>query len=450
MSKCLAIKTGENTLEPTAQTNNTLNAIKLALLQKQAEQGLGFNTREIIEESCDWTAPVTGVYKITCIDGGSGGLAANGQFLNGGYSGKIIERYKHLTKGQIIPVTIGAGGIGEVGILQPSNNSGGISSFGDISTNLLNMDNRTPSSSHSLMGTSLQSDGVRGGGRGGASHVNWNATSATFYGAGGSACFLSPNTYTVSDGFQGCIIVEYFDPEKASLPTINDTDLIPYLTLLQRLDTLEKQFAENAVYNDKILITESGEWEAPVTGWYKILAVGGGSGGHINYFPGSNNNISAAIIMNGASGSYVHNVIKLEKGEVVQVTIGAGGNGSIRNSNVIEIAGSNSGDTIFKNIIAKGANNRTFADAFTDNMCYLQNSWMSSYFTDSDIIILNGAGFGSSIDFGNTGNAENEKGLYYGAGGGARCAKDGYKYAGNGAPGCVILYFHNPNKNQGV
>lgn len=75
-----------------------------------------WNTEEWITESGPWTAPVTGWYEVMVIGGGEGGLVFDDRTprisATGGASGEIYEGLRYYNKGQIIPVTIGAGGVG--------------------------------------------------------------------------------------------------------------------------------------------------------------------------------------------------------------------------------------------------------------------------------------------------------------------------------------------------
>lgn len=179
-----------------------------------------FNTREIIEESGEWVAPVTGTCRITVIDGGNGGFAnTSAHTINSGLSGAFDTVFRNFVKDQTIDVTIGAGGIGEVAAAYTSACTGGQTVFGDVYA-----DSRTivPSNTtwlHAGLSNYNRievSSSCVGGGAGyydGANNQN-----GRYFGAGGGAEVrrdASGNyTFYVGNGYQGCVIVEYYDASK--------------------------------------------------------------------------------------------------------------------------------------------------------------------------------------------------------------------------------------------
>lgn len=72
----------------------------------------------VLTSSTTFTAPATGVYKVTAVGGGAGGCSANGSMTNkdyaapGGASGGTAIKWVNLTKGQQVSVTVGSGGRG--------------------------------------------------------------------------------------------------------------------------------------------------------------------------------------------------------------------------------------------------------------------------------------------------------------------------------------------------
>lgn len=243
MSNCLAVNT-ENGLEKTAQANNVATAIKLALLQEQAMQGLGFNTREYITVSGEWEASVTGTYKITIIDGGDGvnynsTLADGARAMFGGKSGNFGEYYVQLTKGQKVDVTIGAGGIAGSGTVF----FGGKTFFGELGS--VDGTYLNPSVDwHHAAGVDAKSVFVYGGGFGGG-QANTVYQNGQWYGAGGGGYIHYDNsTLAVGNGYQGCVIAEYFDSSKVPLPVIDGEVLVPYISLIERIEALEAAISE--------------------------------------------------------------------------------------------------------------------------------------------------------------------------------------------------------------
>ena len=90
----------------------------------------------------------------------------------------------------------------------------------------------------------------------------------------------------------------------------------------------DSSFAENntkssgGVYNTEEWITESGEWVAPVTGWYEIWMIGGGTGGLCIS--------NVGFIAGGLSGRILSAVKYLQANQNVSVIIGAAGRGVVR------------------------------------------------------------------------------------------------------------------------
>lgn len=78
----------------------------------------------------------------------------------------------------------------------------------------------------------------------------------------------------------------------------------------------------NLRLNDEVWITESGEWTAPVTGWYEALLIGGGAGFYIDWDSTGGNWYMAS---GGYSGSYISKLVFLEKNQNISVVIGAAG-----------------------------------------------------------------------------------------------------------------------------
>lgn len=175
-----------------------------------------FNRRVYITESGDWEAPVTGWCKLQLISGGDGGVAnvsTGGTW--GGLSGIYLDAFARLQKGQIIPVTIGAGGIGKSGT-SSSVAVGGHTSFGDISTaspgKYIGKRFLRSQPHDSNDGNTLWSDGC-GLGHGSANNPNW--VNAQWYGGGGAViCHVNNAAASVfGNGYQGCVMVDYYDPD---------------------------------------------------------------------------------------------------------------------------------------------------------------------------------------------------------------------------------------------
>lgn len=201
-----------------------------------------YNTKEIIDESGDWIAPVTGWYRITCIGGGGGAnIHVNGtvaDYGSAGNTGGFKKEIRFYNKGQVIPVTIGAGGSKAISYQGQSGNStlGGITVFDDIETpqfggfdfNGINLNVQSVITNvwntKSLMAT--------GQGFGGGYHYNagsgTEAVDGHYWGAGGGAIldnvpvsaevpYTDPELYKLMDAYQGCVRLRYYNPDKTNL-----------------------------------------------------------------------------------------------------------------------------------------------------------------------------------------------------------------------------------------
>lgn len=90
----------------------------------------------VINSSQSWTVPanIAGntVWVTGCGGGGSGGISTSG-FVIGGFGGAFGKKIPYnATPSQIIPVVIGAGGLGVTGASAQTGNDGGNSSFGTL------------------------------------------------------------------------------------------------------------------------------------------------------------------------------------------------------------------------------------------------------------------------------------------------------------------------------
>lgn len=109
----------------------------------------------------------------------------------------------------------------------------------------------------------------------------------------------------------------------------------------------------NGNWNTEEWLTEGGEYEVPVTGWFNLLLIGGGAGAHVNW-SSTNRNWYAAV--GGYSGSYIHKNVFLEKGSKIPVIIGAAGENIIFDNSVttLGIEALRGGDTYFGEYKAVG------------------------------------------------------------------------------------------------
>ena len=219
-------------------------------IDKGAQINGAFNKKAAYTSSGSFTAPVTGIYRITLVGGGGGGSGA-GTLTSvhfsgaGGGQGGVFEFYENLTAGTSYSYTIGAGGSG--GAAGSATNStgsagaiGGDSSItignnvykagggyfgggaatgfvgGVGGTNLLNNQGVTPPScslcgGNGMYGTTDALPGV-GGGAGNRPYAYSGAL-----GSGGAGGIMSLYNGTVifgngMAGANGYITFEYYDP----------------------------------------------------------------------------------------------------------------------------------------------------------------------------------------------------------------------------------------------
>lgn len=213
-----------------------------------------FNTREVINESGEWTAPVTGTYKITVIGGGTGGLVRG----NADYSGRIVVRsgnsgeffttFKTLQKGQVIPVTIGAGGLKRIDpILDGNAVVGGITSFGDITAgNTLNYQHVPYKAWIANELETINSYPARIAGAGPGAMFGGTPNTP---GTGGSAQYeynLTEETYVynANDGAAGCVILEYYDAAKDKNISVDMASSVTMAELAEQIKALSARVKE--------------------------------------------------------------------------------------------------------------------------------------------------------------------------------------------------------------
>lgn len=144
------------------------------------------------------------MYEVLLINGGYGAVinaTTATLYAKGGGSGYRLTFLAYLEKGQVIPITIGAGGLGQVDSVTP--NGGGVTIFNGISTNDRWADRFADSGS--MCQTSRSTAWVTTG-MGGFSYA---------YGCGGYAS--AANNYTnksATDGAQGCVRLRFHNPDK--------------------------------------------------------------------------------------------------------------------------------------------------------------------------------------------------------------------------------------------
>lgn len=175
----------------------------------------------------------------------------------------------------------------------------------------------------------------------------------------------------------------------------------------------------NLLLNSEEWITESGTWAAPVTGWYNIMAIDGGGGGHID--------TAKTSAQGGASGVYKFATVYLEAGQSLDITIGSGGIGRAA------VAGSYDGGVT--TVGGVDFSHWTYANFISDIHTKGGNSTLDAHCT--------GAGLGGA-------RLGIHDGHWYGAGGGAIIENNNtVLQAHNGHQGVVVFRWHDPAKAAG-
>lgn len=196
------------------------------------------NTREILTTSGTYIAPVSGWYRIELRGGGGGGGAGKSTDIDyaggGGGSGGIFIVYEYLHNGEQYQYSIGAGGAARQDH-NPSPGGDGGSTVFKVSEGRVHTisggqggGNRGSESPAGISGGNPGPGGFPGGigaftrgeaGLPGGSGGMGAAASKTDYkpgqyGSGGAGGFSGQLGH---DGVQGCIILDYFDPEKEAV-----------------------------------------------------------------------------------------------------------------------------------------------------------------------------------------------------------------------------------------
>lgn len=288
-----------------------------------------------------YTAPKTGYYKITVKGGGGGGEnASSGQSTyfsgGGGGEGGTTIAYEKMTAGQTAAVVIGAGGA-----------SGSVGAKGGDSTVTVNSNTYTGGggggSANPFGGTGTIKGAAGGGsssrpvgisysstpgGEGGGAGGGVGGAAGTQGGGGSGGLVLANGTlYNGAAGGDGYATIEYIGISTkymlkaydAPTPSSAQIDLSQYASDLAARLTRE----QTPAFNKRDVVTVSGTYTAPVTGWYRIVVKGGGGGGQGGAVGTSDRSNGGG----GGEGGTSLGFEKLTAGDTVSVVIGAGGAG---------------------------------------------------------------------------------------------------------------------------
>jgi hypothetical protein len=195
------------------------------------------NTREILTSSGTYLAPVTGWYRLELRGGGGAGGAGNTTNKSygggGGGSGGILVDYAYLTQGESYSYIIGAGGEAKKEFASGTGGDGGETSFTTTSgkksiSGGKGGGNRGASAPAGISGGDPGPGGFPGGIAGfdtdadnlpgGSGGMGVTAALSGYtpgqYGSGGAGGYSGQLGH---DGVQGCIILDYFDPDKEAV-----------------------------------------------------------------------------------------------------------------------------------------------------------------------------------------------------------------------------------------
>ncbi|MBD5585211.1 MAG: hypothetical protein HDQ88_09015 [Clostridia bacterium] len=196
----------------------------------------------------------------------------------------------------------------------------------------------------------------------------------------------------------------------------------------------------NLLMNDEIWITESGEWESPITGWAQILLIGGGDGGLAGNY----------LAQGGPSGSIHEALVYLSAGDKVTVNIGAGGLGCTGTTGGFSCDASRAGGmTSFGSLTSSDGINLlevaglNVPDGYKPCFLGVHIADYSSFADKS----LSGAGGGFGVGWVSIGSDAGFSG-FFGAGG-AGLTRQANRYASDGQQGAIRLRFWNPAKANG-
>lgn len=206
------------------QPDGTTTVVDSTGLLSALGGNLLYNSEEWITESGTWIAPVTGWYDVWMIGGGQGALiTASAYFIMGGISGNYVHSLLFFEAGSSVPVVIGAAGIGRVSDSDIPQRNGGITSFGELSTEQGADGLQTRSVPTPYYTTAGQAYGA-GGGFGGGYYAATDVVHGTFWGAGGGGYINDSGSVRLAgNGYQGAIRLRYYDPAKANGPTAAST-----------------------------------------------------------------------------------------------------------------------------------------------------------------------------------------------------------------------------------
>lgn len=196
------------------------------------------------------------------------------------------------------------------------------------------------------------------------------------------------------------------------------------------------------MFNKRDVITTSGTYTAPVTGWYKITVKGGGGGGSGGY--------TSRAGGGGAEGGTYIGYHKLTAGETVTCVVGAGGAGNkqTKPTSTSDLNGGDGGaSTVTINAITyTGGGGGGYKIDPPHGAQGGSGTINGSAGTGGDMVAASGAGNGGEKH--NVWKTDSNHGAYNNTGGGGCGAQPYYSsytyYSGNGGSGYIWFEYFDP------
>lgn len=273
---------------------------------------------------------------------------------------------------------------------------------------------------------------------------------AAYQFASGSTDYATIGVYCSADG----------NTKYATAPTPTTGDNSTKIATTEWVNANTSSLAPAMMYNTREVLTTSGTWAAPVTGWYKVTCIGGGGGGG-GAIKGAATSSNGG---GGGSGYIVTSYRYLTVGQLYSYTIGAGGIGGIGGQYTASgLAGGDGGITSFDSIIANGGQGAISNVAFINYPTSTGGKGQTNGQTHCGYYVT-GSGYGIPSA---AGNGASNGSAYGGGGGGGACTNAGvtsipglggsngsngnipsgsatHGNGGAGGSGAVILEYFNP------
>ncbi len=237
----------------------------------------------------------------------------------------------------------------------------------------------------------------------------------------------------------------HLDASKSNAVYGNSTTVQPASMTVRWLIKAAVNTSAYAGINKRDLITESGVYTAPVTGWYTIILKGGGGGGGGGYY-------SSSYTISGSGGGEGGTAIGYEyltAGDTAAVVIGAGGAGGVAQTG----DGGNGGDstvTVNSNTYTGsgggGGKNQSHSEGGAGGIGTIRGAAGGSCITTTMSYATGAQGGGNGGSNGHGWGVGNDGVTGGGGSGGFADKTHSTSYAGgNGGDGYVEFLYFDPN-----